>query len=409
MPKREKSPSPAREEKFYVVYCPYPGSDIAVLEDRKMLAYWLVCILDNQDYLITLRSKPSAPNMIIFEVSESFNEPRKLLGAHKWSDVLTNPSSDEMERVSMIYRCKLHNNRMVQKLGWKEWPIEDSWFQEKRWQSIQRVIKYPYPLSHRCDTPGVDHDCLCHPLSTALFPLPAVQAPRPVPVGSEAWLESKDTPSRAYHAPKCVPVRSAAWSESKNVGPAINTSAGGAWARGPPTTSRKCGTPHLTQRQSISATSAAKVGIKGITSHSASVQSDPPQLSLEALSLSADDTDSPISEWGDIIPVKAHTKPVVVDPNDDLWGGYTEHTDNKVTCPVHGKVCNPGICAAMEGVLEENKSNNKMKMKKGSVKKGERGSGSTTGLTVNRGKRREQRAYQVNGDLVEGQGSALSE
>ncbi|TFK51910.1 hypothetical protein OE88DRAFT_1734927 [Heliocybe sulcata] len=413
MVKREKSPPRPVEEAVYVVYQPYPGPDMQVVQDRKMLAQWLACILGSHAYLASLHFRPSSPNMVIFAVSLSFNEERKLLGEHRWSEMLLNPTEEDKERVSMIFRCKISSIHEIEKICWKNLSIERSWFEEKQWHAVKKyttpsffmtftrtylvsssIFKYPYPLSHRCNTPAADQVIgLCLALPETLFPTGPVQVPRPATVGSAAWVQSRSAPPGNGQASGRAPGGSPVWPEARNgnvaairpagawgrgppLGNATATTSGGAWTRGPPSAkhsagpsraSAKGGTAHATQKQVASTTStqvAAKTGTPACAAIKAPAPQRPYQMPAYApyMYMSDDSTDptegdSPISAWSDL-PVASRTTPVIVEPEENLWSDYTEKTTNEVLCPAHGKVCNPGICEAMDKVLEGSKSKN---------------------------------------------------
>ncbi|KDQ56335.1 hypothetical protein JAAARDRAFT_59227 [Jaapia argillacea MUCL 33604] len=221
MVKKPATPPPSDDEPRYltVVY-PYPASAYMLESDVKQMAFWLACITKPQN-LWAIYHKPSARNMIIIEVARNFQGFRELLGEHKWSQFLRNPSDDEKTKSSKIFYCTLGSGREVQKEGWKKTDIQDAWF-TRGWTPINKIIEHPYPLSSRCDPPTEDitNKPFCRPLPVALFP--PENMPPPIPVGSPEWIEAKQGPPG-----------SAAWTAAKT-GSGKAKSAGGAWGKGAP-------------------------------------------------------------------------------------------------------------------------------------------------------------------------------
>lgn len=55
--------------------------------------------------------------MVIIEVNRDFTGWDKLLGQHKWIEVLKNPTDEEKERHSSIFYCTMNTVRDVSKTG----------------------------------------------------------------------------------------------------------------------------------------------------------------------------------------------------------------------------------------------------------------------------------------------------
>ena len=55
--------------------------------------------------------------MVIVEIKRDFDGFDRLLGEHKWSEFLSNPSAEEAEKVTRIYHCVFNSGRQVQKNG----------------------------------------------------------------------------------------------------------------------------------------------------------------------------------------------------------------------------------------------------------------------------------------------------
>jgi len=55
--------------------------------------------------------------MVIVEIKRDFDGFDRLLGEHKWSEFLSNPSAEEAEKVTRIYYCIYNSGRQVQKNG----------------------------------------------------------------------------------------------------------------------------------------------------------------------------------------------------------------------------------------------------------------------------------------------------
>ena len=132
--------------------------------------------------------------MVVIEVSkDGFTDFRRLLGEHRWREVLRAPSRDHAKEVSSIFPCTMSTPRSLQKECWQQVNVEASWLnkwspQEDRfvhthplhvWSprtltrapSYRSDIVYPYPLSQFCRPPPEDvmRNRLCRPLREDMF------------------------------------------------------------------------------------------------------------------------------------------------------------------------------------------------------------------------------------------------
>ncbi|TDL22904.1 hypothetical protein BD410DRAFT_721962 [Rickenella mellea] len=125
MPKREPTPPPADDEpKYLTVNYPYPlHANMEIPEERKTLARWIACVMDQKDFF-ALYHKPTAPNMVIIEVARDSKNMEKLLGAHKWSEILRDPTEEEKKFESRVFYCVFNKGRDVQKAGERFLPFE---------------------------------------------------------------------------------------------------------------------------------------------------------------------------------------------------------------------------------------------------------------------------------------------
>ncbi|KAF8845955.1 hypothetical protein BDN67DRAFT_960608, partial [Paxillus ammoniavirescens] len=246
MPKRIPTPPPADDEPRYLsVVHPYAISGSCNMElpkDRQDFAGWVACCIDKNAFFAIFH-KPSARNMVIIEVDRYFAHFDRILGEHRWSEFLQNPTQDEKDRVTRVFYCTYNTGRIVQKNGWKRIDVEDAWF--KAWSPNNRCIKSPYPETHFCDVPVEDqtNHPLCRPLpgTVVVSPPETIVAPQPV-VGSAQWIETKqDGPlPPAVKAPS-KPVRAWAKGPPKVQGTLTNPTANGSMRKianipqGPPT------------------------------------------------------------------------------------------------------------------------------------------------------------------------------
>jgi hypothetical protein len=62
-------------------------------------------------------SRLKSASMVIIEIARDFDGFERLLGEHRWSELLVNPNEEEKHRVSKIYYCTYSSGREVQKNG----------------------------------------------------------------------------------------------------------------------------------------------------------------------------------------------------------------------------------------------------------------------------------------------------
>lgn len=55
--------------------------------------------------------------MVIIEVNRGYSHFDRILGEHRWSEFLRNPTKDEKERVTQVFYCTYNTGRIVQKNG----------------------------------------------------------------------------------------------------------------------------------------------------------------------------------------------------------------------------------------------------------------------------------------------------
>ena len=58
-----------------------------------------------------------ARDSVIIEVNRDYLHVDRILGEHRWSEFLRNPSRDEKDRATQVFYCTYHTGRMVQKNG----------------------------------------------------------------------------------------------------------------------------------------------------------------------------------------------------------------------------------------------------------------------------------------------------
>ncbi|KAI0034885.1 hypothetical protein K488DRAFT_44530 [Vararia minispora EC-137] len=78
--------------------------------------------------------------MVIIEVEKEFDRFEDLLGLHKWSEILRNPTEEEARCSSSVFYCRFGSARDAQKEGWKQIPIIDAWFEEGGWSPNNRRV-----------------------------------------------------------------------------------------------------------------------------------------------------------------------------------------------------------------------------------------------------------------------------
>ncbi|KAH8995909.1 hypothetical protein EDB92DRAFT_105687 [Lactarius akahatsu] len=194
MPKRNPtSLPPADGSKYLIVTCPYPlNADLELHADQRTLVLWLACCA-GKDVLLAMFHRPSSPDMVIIEVDREFDRFHELLGVHVWSEFLTNPTEDQMNKSSTMFYSTYNTARLV-KDGWKRIVIEEHWFQG--WTPDNSTIRYPYPkTSHSgCNGPSSSEKSdapMCRLLRQQRFPVPPL--PPAPPVGPAECLASRNS------------------------------------------------------------------------------------------------------------------------------------------------------------------------------------------------------------------------
>lgn len=67
--------------------------------------------------------------MVVVEVSkDGFIDLRRLLGEHRWREVLQIPNEGHADEVSSIFPCTMTTPRSLQKECWQQVDVEASWF-----------------------------------------------------------------------------------------------------------------------------------------------------------------------------------------------------------------------------------------------------------------------------------------
>ncbi|KZT72382.1 hypothetical protein DAEQUDRAFT_664274 [Daedalea quercina L-15889] len=78
--------------------------------------------------------------MVIIEINRSFENHKVILGLHRWSKVLREPTSEEKKMDSRVFHCTYQTMREVEKYGWKRIDLQDEWFVSKgriaKWHRI---------------------------------------------------------------------------------------------------------------------------------------------------------------------------------------------------------------------------------------------------------------------------------
>ncbi|KAI0363996.1 hypothetical protein BV20DRAFT_59720 [Pilatotrama ljubarskyi] len=164
MPKRAPTPPPADDTRFFTVVNPYPEQPYLALEDSKIFARWIACII-GQEHLLAFYHKPKSPNVVIIETSKFGPDFNRLTGEHRWQEFLQKPCASERHEASRIFPCTLTTTRAMEKTGWICRDIPMSWF--KRWSpDNDSCVVYPYPQSRYCSPPSEDvtRYPLCRPI-----------------------------------------------------------------------------------------------------------------------------------------------------------------------------------------------------------------------------------------------------
>ncbi|KAF9474822.1 hypothetical protein BDN70DRAFT_295526 [Pholiota conissans] len=178
MVKRPKSPEIVEDCRFFTVYNPYPlNPDWHEENDQIEAAKWVAeCIGPN--HLWAIHEKPRAGNMILLEISKDFNDHGLLLGEHRWSDFLKNPTPEEENKVTQVFHSFYARGRDAQKDGWKVIAVNARWLY--KWVPGKGKIVHPYPETYWCATPveNKTNKPLCRPLpSQQVTPPPRTPAP----------------------------------------------------------------------------------------------------------------------------------------------------------------------------------------------------------------------------------------
>ncbi|KAM5537870.1 hypothetical protein V8D89_008346 [Ganoderma adspersum] len=170
MPKRPPTPPPPDDSLFFTVVNPYPEQPHQTVHDSKAFAQWIASIVGKHN-LYAFYHKPRSPNMVIVEVSkDGFTDFRRLLGEHRWREVLRAPNGGHAKEVSRIFPCTMSTPRSLQKECWQQVNIEASWLNKWSPQEDSDIV-YPYPLSRFCRPPPEDvmRNPLCRPFRESLF------------------------------------------------------------------------------------------------------------------------------------------------------------------------------------------------------------------------------------------------
>ncbi|KIJ66077.1 hypothetical protein HYDPIDRAFT_87531, partial [Hydnomerulius pinastri MD-312] len=77
-----------------------------------------------------------ARDMVIIEINRDYQHFDRILGEHRWSEILRNPTKEEKERATQVFYCAYNTGRIVQKNGWKRIYVEEAWF--KTWSPNNR-------------------------------------------------------------------------------------------------------------------------------------------------------------------------------------------------------------------------------------------------------------------------------
>jgi hypothetical protein len=152
--------------------------------------------------------------MVIVEIRRDYDGFAKVLGEHRWSEFLRDPSEEEVSKSTKVFYCRYTTGREVTKVGECQTPFPcirctpvnhsvsrlegDSrqgilvrrMVAPKQVCSVSDMsspfscvyisrIVFPYPQTHYCDLPVEDktNEPLCRPL-----PVQLLSAPKPPPV-----------------------------------------------------------------------------------------------------------------------------------------------------------------------------------------------------------------------------------
>ncbi|KAK7691957.1 hypothetical protein QCA50_005362 [Cerrena zonata] len=382
MPKRSKTPPPPDDEpKFLTVVFPYPAHvDVEKVEEQKALSRWIACCIGT-DALLAFYHKPASPTMIIIEVLRSFKQWGSLLGLHKWSEFLKNPTNAEKQYETKIFYCVLSSGRQVQKHGWRRVDVKEAWF--TRWdRENDPRIKHPYPPTSYCGTPpdpDKTNKSLCRPLPVADFPPPSA-APLP-PVGTPQWqavrtqnVSAKPEKGRGAARNKGAPQPSAPGPLSRSATapvPSPPTRATSAWSNGPPGLTPS---PGLQASSSLSTPSTSSsdfpVTPPGLSPgpndgwHTSTLGENGAQpLHHQFAGLDIEDDEEDDDEWATQVQEVREIRPIQEEPEVNLWADYQQDQGDPVVpadtivCPHHGpyRHCKKGICAEWKALDAERK------------------------------------------------------
>ncbi|TFK78642.1 hypothetical protein K466DRAFT_606790 [Polyporus arcularius HHB13444] len=179
MPKRSPTPPSTDDSQFLTVVNPYPDQPYEALEHSIIFARWIACVIGEEN-LLAFYHKPKSPNVVIIEVSKEGFNLRRLLGKHRWSEMLKKPNKEEAAQVSSVFPCKKNTGWSLEKIRWLRRDVESSWF--KNWSPADdKTFTYPYPDSYFCDPPAEDvtGTRLCCPLPREMFTVNSVPAQPP--------------------------------------------------------------------------------------------------------------------------------------------------------------------------------------------------------------------------------------
>ncbi|KJA17583.1 hypothetical protein HYPSUDRAFT_57626 [Hypholoma sublateritium FD-334 SS-4] len=289
MPKREQSPDAPDDARYFTVYTPYPlNPNWAEEEEQRACAVWIAeCI--GPTHLWAIHSKPSSRGMILLEISRDFEDHASLLGEHRWSEFLKDPTDQEKGRVTQVFHSFYARGREAQK------DVQSEWFED--WAPGTDRIKHPYPNTHWCSTPVEDqtNKILCRPLPADTKPPPP--RAQSIVVGSSTWAakQTESTPSTAELA--------SAWSGGGAQIVQVTEQA--------PTTSNSS-SPTIQPRSPISpgTSTPASPGRKGKKSRDVRVNSKPGWAAVQPTA--SPGAGAPFAEDASKGPVNAWTKPLNV-------------------------------------------------------------------------------------------------
>ncbi|KAL4249629.1 hypothetical protein ABKN59_006184 [Abortiporus biennis] len=360
------------DTKFLCIYRPYPlNANIELDEDARHVVFWLACIT-GKEHIVALHFKPRTERIIIAEISKKFDRWNDLLGEHKWSEFLQNPTEEEKEGVSQIFYCKRSNSDAVRK-GFKVKDIPEGWFTKYKWAPNNKRIVHPYPKSSYCSPPLEDptNAALCCPLPVADFPKPSnTIQPRPAPAGSAQWLAEKNNgsiPLQGAWASKAnaskktpkIPAPAPAWGANR---PAILPGPPGIATPSPlqygsSSSEGKAGVsivPRLTPDNSSSGSrsSGSNDGDSepDVSSRAASLTSRTEVAFANAMAIVALEDDEHWEEGDDGPPtmwaVNAAQEVPEADISVNMWDNYTVKPvdETEFYCTTHSKLCRKGIC-----------------------------------------------------------------